>query len=56
MHNIMHVQDFVINMKEQLPQVQCPYVAPDQCAAGAATLIGNAITTAGLLALTVLLL
>lgn len=47
-------------MQERLPDVKCPYVAPDVCAttAGAAALIGNAVVTAaaGLLILTALLL
>jgi hypothetical protein len=54
-HNAHH-QDIVINRQERLPQVKCPYEAPDQCAAGAGALIGNAMIIAGLLALTVLLL
>lgn len=45
-------------MQERLPDVKCPYVAPDVCAAGAAALIGNAVVTAtaGLLILTAFLL
>lgn len=50
------MQDFVISRQEQLPQVKCPYEVPDQCTAGAGALIGNAMITAGLLALAVLLL
>ena len=52
----VHFQDFMFTRQEQLPQVKCPYVAPDQCAAGAGALIGNAVIIAGLLVLTVLLL
>jgi hypothetical protein len=55
-HIIMYVQDLLIHMQERLPQVKCPYEAPDQCAAGAGALIGNAMITVGILVLTVLLL
>ena len=52
----MYFQDFLFTRQEQLPQVKCPYVAPDQCAAGAGALIGNAVIITGLLVLMVLLL
>ena len=53
-----YMQDFVENFIESLPDVKCPYVAPQQCptAAGAAALIGNVVTTVGLIILAVLLL
>ena len=55
--DIMNVH-FQFTSQEQLPQVKCPYPyeAPDQCAAGAGALIGNAVIITGLLVLMVLLL
>lgn len=51
-----YMQDSTFNRQERLPDVKCPYVAPQQCPAGAVTLIGNAVTIAGLIILAVLLL
>ena len=50
------MQDGFSISSERLPDIKCPYEAPDVCAAGANTIVGNIMILIVMVALTVLML
>lgn len=54
--NHIIMQDVVISDRERLPDITCPYKAPDPCAAGATAMVGSVMTLLLLMALTILML